>query len=76
MNKAQKPYSSNSNLSVVANNKGQIIIEYMLLLIVAVTIATLIVSRVSSRSDDNPGFLIIKWRTIIQTIGVDNVESI
>ena len=57
------------------SNKGQVIVEYMLLLVVAVSIATLIISRVSSRNENAPGFLIVKWRQIIQAIGADNATG-
>ncbi len=66
---------SNSCMKKLKSNKGQIIVEYMLLLVIAVAVATLIVSQVSSRSETNPGFLIVKWRQIIQAIGTDNATG-
>ncbi len=50
---------------------GQIIVEYVLLLVVIVGIAALIVKGVASRNQDEPGFLIQAWDNLIQTIGND-----
>jgi len=55
--------------------RGQIVIEYVLLLIIAVSIALLITSLLVSRDPDNPGFLINKWSQIINLIGNDPVEE-
>ena len=54
---------------------GQIVIEYVLLLIIAVGVALIITNTMVSRSPDNPGFLIVKWRALIDTIGTDPVEE-
>ncbi len=56
-------------------NSGQIVIEYILLLIIAVGIAVLITNVMVSRNPDNPGFLINKWTQIIHFIGNDPVEE-
>lgn len=53
---------------------GQIIVEYVLLLVVAVSIAVLITSLLVSRSADEPGYLIVKWKQIIDAIGSDVVD--
>ena len=53
---------------------GQIIVEYVLLLMIGVAIAALITRVVVSRNPDSPGFLIVKWQQIIQTIGLDSTE--
>ncbi len=56
-------------------NSGQIIVEYLLLLIIAVGIAILISNTMVSRNPDSPGFLITKWYKIINMIGRDPVEE-
>jgi uncharacterized protein (UPF0333 family) len=58
----------------IKTNSGQIIVEYVLLLMVGVLIATLITSTLVSRSEDDTGFLILKWKSIIQTIGEDTID--
>ena len=57
------------------SQSGQIVVEYVLLLMVGVMIATFITSLLVSRSDDNPGVLTTKWRQIIQTIAEDTVDE-
>lgn len=54
-----------------SRSRGQVVVEYVLLLLVGVIIATLITSLIVSRSSDSPGFLIQKWRDIIEFIGED-----
>ncbi len=56
------------------NERGQIVVEYVLLLSVAVTIAMIIVSQLVRRDADDPensGALIKKWREIQETIAKD-----
>jgi len=53
------------------NQKGQVVIEYVLLLVIGVGVAALITSVMVSRNPQKPGFLIVKWTEIIQTIGAD-----
>jgi hypothetical protein len=54
---------------------GQIIIEYVLLMIVVVGIAAVIVKGVVSRDKSDPGFLIQAWSDLVQTIGKDCVDT-
>lgn len=56
------------------NEKGQIVVEYVLLLSIAVTIAMLVVSQLVKRDSDDPensGALIKKWREIQETVAKD-----
>ncbi len=57
---------------VKAAEGGQVIVEYVLLLVVAVAMATIIVTQVVQRNPDSPGFLIKKWGEIQKTIGDDD----
>ncbi|WII72315.1 hypothetical protein QJS83_00345 [Bdellovibrio sp. 22V] len=50
---------------------GQIVVEYVLLLVIAVSVAALLVSQLVSRSEDDPGVLTAKWQSILTTIGED-----
>ncbi|PIS10507.1 MAG: hypothetical protein COT73_08975 [Bdellovibrio sp. CG10_big_fil_rev_8_21_14_0_10_47_8] len=62
------------NLSRLKNSKGQIVVEYVLLLTIAITMAMIIVSLLVKRDTDDPensGALIRKWRQIQETIGND-----
>lgn len=56
------------------SQKGQIIVEYVLLLSIAVTIAMIIVSQLIKRDSTDPansGALIHKWQQMQETIGKD-----
>lgn len=50
---------------------GQIIIEYILLMVIVVGIAAVIVRGVVHRDKSDPGFLIQAWNELVQTIGAD-----
>ncbi len=54
---------------------GQIVVEYVLLLIVAVGISMVLISTLVSRNPDSPGFLILRWDQIIRFIGSDNADD-
>lgn len=49
---------------------GQVVIEYVLLLVIAASLAALIVRQLASRGDD-PGVLVRKWSQIQSEIGKD-----
>lgn len=55
---------------------GQVVVEYVLLLVVGVSIAILITTLMVNRSPDNPGFLVKKWRQIVETIAQDKTEDL
>jgi hypothetical protein len=54
---------------------GQIVVEYVLLLVIGVGVATLITSQMVSRNPNSPGFLIAKWVAILQTVGSDTADD-
>ncbi len=58
-------------MSLKSNQKGQIVVEYVLLLLVVVAIAAGIVKTVASRDPSDPGFLIDAWDRMLNTIGSD-----
>lgn len=53
------------------NNRGQVVVEYVLLLVIAVALATLITRELVKRDPENPGILVKKWDDILKTIGED-----
>ena len=57
-----------------AGQAGQIVVEYVLLLVISVMIAALITSQMVSRNPENPGFLISKWQQILTWIGTDDPD--
>lgn len=63
----------NSNLR---GQSGQIVFEYVLLLVVGVSVAMFITSTMVSRSAESPGFLVRKWVDIIKLIGEDTPDDL
>lgn len=55
---------------------GQIVVEYVLLMIVAVTISALVMRSCVSRQEDQAGVIIQLWDTMVRTIGVDTADEI
>lgn len=53
------------------NRRGQVVVEYVLLLVIAVGVAALITKELVKRDPDNPGILVQKWDEIIKEIGKD-----
>lgn len=54
----------------VLNRKGQILVEYLLLMVIAVGCATILIKGLINRGD-SPGIIIKQWDRIISTIGND-----
>ena len=60
----------NSKKNRFFNSKGQILVEYLLLMVIAVGFATLLIKGLINRGD-SPGIIIKQWDRIINTIGND-----
>jgi hypothetical protein len=56
------------------NRKGQIVVEYVLLLVIAVGIAAFLVRQLISRNADDPGVIIAKWNAILSVVGDDKPD--
>lgn len=54
--------------TLTQGRKGQVVIEYILLLVVSVLIATILVGFVDETND---GILFQKWRNLLTTIAQD-----
>jgi hypothetical protein len=65
-----------SNQNILRGHGGQIVLEYVLLLVLGVAVAMMITSRMVSRSANNPGFLVKKWVDIINLIGSDTADDV
>ena len=63
---------SKSNLN---NRRGQVIVEYVLLLVVAVTIAALM-TRSLIGSDNERGIIVTAWSKVVSAIGADPADDI
>jgi hypothetical protein len=53
------------------NQRGQVLVEYMLLLLISVSFATLLVSKLISRKEGDEGIIIKSWTRMLTTLGND-----
>lgn len=60
---------------IIRNRTGQVVIEYMLLLVLVTSLGAVIIKGLVSRNTDDPGILVAKWHSIIKTIADDNPEE-
>ncbi len=54
---------------------GQVVVEYVLLLVVVVSLAFFVTKQLVSRSVDEPGIITQKWCKILEGIGQDLPEE-
>ena len=57
------------------NQRGQVAVEYVLLLLVGVTIWITLVTQLVSRNPQKPGVIINKWQQILEMIGADDAAD-
>lgn len=57
--------------SLLGQNRGQLVVEYILLIFVVVSIATLLTRSLVGRGDTDSGLVIAKWVQMIQMVGQD-----
>ncbi len=62
-------------LRPIKKNSGQVVIEYVLLLVIVTSLGAIIIRDLVSRNPDEPGLLVAKWHSIIKTIAEDNPEE-
>ena len=55
----------------MANRKGQVIVEYLLLMVLVVALSTMLTKVLVGRSDSNSGLIIKAWASMIKQIGND-----
>lgn len=55
---------------------GQIVVEYVLLLTVAVGVAVILTRTMVNRDPDNPGYILAAWKNVITFIGNDKPDDI
>ena len=54
---------------------GQVVIEYILLLVIAVSVSAIISTSVVGRNQDSPGFLTKAWSGLIQFVTTDQTDD-
>lgn len=58
------------------NQSGQIVLEYVLLLVIGVAMAALLTTLLVSRNPNSAGMIVLKWNQIIQAIGSDPADDL
>lgn len=53
---------------------GQVVLEYILLLVISVGIATYMTKRLVGRNPDDPGLITSAWSSINTAIGADIID--
>jgi uncharacterized protein (UPF0333 family) len=62
--------------SILASERGQIVVEYVLLVVIGITVAAIYTSTLVSRDPDSPGFLVAKWFQMVKAIGADTADDL
>ncbi|MGE3973767.1 MAG: hypothetical protein AB7F59_04495 [Bdellovibrionales bacterium] len=57
-------------------NSGQIVVEYVMLMIVAIAIASLMMRGCVSRQQDQAGMMIQLWDKMLLVIGEDTADEL
>lgn len=52
--------------------QGQVILEYILLMLITLTLATFLMKSLVSRSTDETGVLMKKWQSLIEQVASDD----
>jgi uncharacterized protein (UPF0333 family) len=69
MERAKKTFS------LLLPRRGQAILEYVLLLVIIVTLSAFILAKMVSRDEEEPGFLIRHWHEVATQIGQDQAHK-
>lgn len=76
LDRATKPGRLNNKCTrVLSSQNGQVAVEYVLLLVVGVTIWLTLVKAFVSRDPNSPGMVVKKWQQIVQFVGQDRIEK-
>ncbi len=63
------------SLQIVKKNKGQVAIEYVLLIVIISVLGSVILRSFVSRNADEPGIIVAKWNNLLKTVAEDNPEE-
>lgn len=67
---------ANRSAADARRQSGQIVVEYVLLLLVAVGVATLITKLLVSRNPEDPGVVTGAWSRVINAVGKDKADDV
>lgn len=57
--------------NILRFQSGQIVVEYILLIVIVVSMALLIGQLLVSRNSEEPGLITGQWNKVLETIGAD-----
>jgi hypothetical protein len=67
---------ANGKVAFRQSERGQIIVEYVLILMVVVAIAAILTKSMIGRDEADPGFVIKAWDQILRDIGSDHADDV
>lgn len=70
-----KAYLNSSLNASGRGRRGQVVLEYILLLIISVTMAFIITRLMVGRDEGNAGFVIVTWQRLLTEIGQDRPDA-
>lgn len=56
---------------MLRQNRGQLLLEYVLLIFVVATAAVMLSSALVSRDDADPGIIVYQWNRLLEMVGQD-----
>lgn len=71
MNLSFKNSSETAPKNLISKKTGQVLVEYLLLLVIAAGCASLLVKQLVNRSPAKPGLIINAWNRVLGGIGQD-----
>ncbi len=66
-----KPQANVTPKTILGQNKGQLLVEYILLIVIVVVIATSLTKLLVGRSEGESGVIITKWFQLLEMVGQD-----
>lgn len=66
--------SQNETVSILNNQSGQIVLEYILLLVISVGLAMAISKGLVGRNAESPGVITGAWSNVVSAIGNDVID--
>lgn len=68
------PYSRQSPRAKLRSDSGQIVLEYILLLVISVSVATYLTKKLVGKDPEDAGIVTSAWAQINSAIGADIIE--
>lgn len=76
LNRQNLPHKNNTDIAKNGQRRrGQVVVEYVLLLVIAVGIAGLVMRSCVSRNEDQAGVIIQFWDEMLRVIGSDEADE-